>query len=158
MTRELETRAAIVAEAKSWIGTPYHEFARVKGAGVDCAQLPIAVYHACGIIPNLNPAYSQQWMLHRDEELYLGEIRRFAREIPLESAKPGDLIVWKFGRVYSHSAIVIELPRVIHAVIRGRAVIEANIDQDEDLRKEIRPRLAFSVFDSRGRLLKRAKA
>lgn len=155
MSREAELRAAIVAEAKSWIGTPYHPHARVKGAGVDCAQFPIAVFHECGIIPNLNPDYSQQWMNHRDEERYLAEIRRFAREIKPEAARPGDLIVWRYGRVFSHSAIVVELPLVVHAVIVGRAVILADIERDEDLKKETRPRRAFSVFDKRGRLLKR---
>lgn len=31
-------RAAVVAEARSWIGTPYHNCADVKGAGVDCGN------------------------------------------------------------------------------------------------------------------------
>ena len=29
-------RAAVVTEAKTWIGTPFHHAARVRGAGVDC--------------------------------------------------------------------------------------------------------------------------
>lgn len=150
MSRQADLRAAIVAEAISWERTPYHPHARIKGVGVDCAQLPIAVYSACGCMPPIDPSYSQQWMMHRDEELYLGEIRRFARDIPLEEVRPGDLVVWKFGRVYSHSAIVIEAPLVIHAVLRGRAVIRADMSQDTDLRD--RPRLAFSVFNRRGGL------
>lgn len=155
MTREAELRAAIVAEALSWERTPYLPFGRVKGAGVDCAQFPAAVFAACGIIPEIHPAYSQQWMHHRDEELYLAEIRCHAREIPVDEVKPGDLIVWKFGRTFSHSAIVIEPPLVIHAVIKGGAVIRCNIDEEEDYKAATRPRKAFSVFDVRGRLIKR---
>jgi cell wall-associated NlpC family hydrolase len=145
---ELAIRAAIVAEAISWEGTPYHSHARIKGAGVDCAQLPAAVYSAAGCMPIVHPVYSEQWMMHRDDEIYLSEIRRFAREIAIEAIQPGDLVVWKFGRTYSHSAIVIDPPLVIHAVLKGRAVIRADIDGDEDLRS--RPRMAFSVFNEAG--------
>ena len=38
---EAETRAAIVAEAMSWIGTPYHSHARIKGVGVDLSLIHI---------------------------------------------------------------------------------------------------------------------
>lgn len=44
-------RQAVVAEAKTWIGTGFHHEARIKGAGVDCAQLLIAVFSACGFVP-----------------------------------------------------------------------------------------------------------
>ena len=38
----------------------------------------------------------------------------YAREIPVPPA-PGDIALFKFGRVFSHGAIVIEWPRLIHA-------------------------------------------
>ena len=37
------SRAAVVAEAIAWLGTPYHHRARIKGVGVDCAQLALGV-------------------------------------------------------------------------------------------------------------------
>ena len=36
-----DPRAAVVKEAESWIGTPFHHAARVKGAGIDCLMLPL---------------------------------------------------------------------------------------------------------------------
>lgn len=42
-------RAEIIAEARTWIGTPFHHQASRKHAGVDCGQLVIAVGHALGI-------------------------------------------------------------------------------------------------------------
>ena len=73
------SRAAIVAEAMSWLGTPYAHRQRLKGVGVDCAQLPLAVYRACGLLPEVEPeAYAAQWHLHRGEELYLDTVARFA--------------------------------------------------------------------------------
>ena len=141
---EAEQRAAIVAEAISWERTPYHPHARVKGVGVDCAMLPALVFEATGHCPEVNPEYSEQWMNHRDEELYLAEIRKWAREIDREQLGSGDLVVWKFGRVYSHSAIVIDPPIVIHAVIQGGAVIRADMDRDAELVS--RPRRYFTVI------------
>jgi hypothetical protein len=37
-------KRAQVQEALTWLGIPYHHHARVKGVGVDCAQLLCAVY------------------------------------------------------------------------------------------------------------------
>lgn len=141
---EAEARAAVVAEAMSWIGTPYHSHARVKGVGVDCAQLPAAVYEAVGLIEPVRPEYSPDWMLHRDEEKFLAYVLPQAREIPEADARSGDMIIWRYGRTYSHSAIIIEMPQVVHAVIRGAAVILADVSRDSDLVD--RPRRFFTVF------------
>lgn len=129
------TREMVVAEAKTWLGTPYHDRGRIRGVGVDCAMLPAEVYEAVGIIPHLEPDYSPQWFLHRDSELYLEWVRPHAREIPRERVGPGDFVIWKFGRTYSHGAIVVAPPVIIHAVLRGRAVILDNMDISEDLRE-----------------------
>lgn len=144
MASEVETRTAIVAEALSWLSTPYHHHGRIKGVGVDCAMLPAECYRNVGLIPHLEPEYSPQWMLHRDEEKYLEWVRPYAREITREQAEPGDLAMWKFGRTYSHSAIVIDPPTIIHAVQRCRSVVLGNMDQDADLIG--RPVLYFSLF------------
>ena len=139
------TREEVVREALRWEGTPYHHRARLRGVGVDCAMLPAAVYEAVGLIPHVEPDYSPQWMLHRDEERFLSWVTRFAREIPKAAVGPGDLAIWKFGRCYAHAAIVINLPEVLHAVIRGRAVLRANADRDEELCS--RPVKFFTLFE-----------
>jgi cell wall-associated NlpC family hydrolase len=144
---EAVMRAAIVAEALSWERTPYHHRAKIKGVGVDCAMYPAAVFSAVGLIPDITPEYSPQWMLHRDEEQFLGWVREYAVEIEREQVGPGDFAIWKFGRCYSHGAIVIDLPEVIHAVIVGGGVIRANIDRDEELRS--RPVKFFTLFGDR---------
>jgi cell wall-associated NlpC family hydrolase len=126
-------RASIVAEALSWEGTAYHPGARIKGVGCDCAQLPAATYIALGLIPDINPQYTQDWMMHRDEEKFLSFVTPYAREITRDEAGPGDFVIWKFGRTFSHSAIVIDLPEVIHAAIKGASVFRTNMDQDSDL-------------------------
>lgn len=138
------TREEVVREALTWEGTPYHHHARIKGVGVDCAQLPAAVYEAVGLIPHLNPEYSEQWMMSRDEELYLSYVFPHAVEIERSQVGPGDFAIWKYGRTYSHGAIVIDGPWVIHAVVRARAVVRANMDEEEELKR--RPARFFTVF------------
>ena len=118
MNIEAEQRAAVVAEAWSWMLTPYHHNARVKGVGVDCAQLPIACYAASGLIPDdLDPIYSPQWHLHRSEEKYVDWVMKFAREITDAELQPGDLTLWKWGRTYSHGGVVVGTDLVIHSYI-----------------------------------------
>ena len=146
-SEEAAARAAIIKEALEFVGTPYHHHGRVKGVGIDCAMLPAECYRNVGLIPHLDPEYSPQWMMHHDEEAYLDWVRPYAREITFEELQPGDLAMWKFGRTYSHSAIVIEPPTVIHAMRRAGAVVLADMTNDADLIN--RPALYFSLFGAR---------
>ena len=71
MTDEAAQRAAVIAEARTWIGTPFHDVACVKGAGVDCAHFVHAAYTGAGIFEDLGiERYDPQWFLHRDEDLW----------------------------------------------------------------------------------------
>ena len=119
-------RSALVDAAKAWLGTPYHHRAAVKGAGADCALFPVAVYKECGILPAAYepPEYSSQWHLHRSEEVYVQEIEKFCGELCAEAGQmaapppqPADFMVVQFGRTYSHGAIVLDWPMVIHSYI-----------------------------------------
>jgi cell wall-associated NlpC family hydrolase len=123
MTEIEASRAAVTAEAEAWIGTPFHHQGRVKGAGVDCAMLLAEVYERCGLVAHFDPGYyPPDWHLHRDAERYLDRLLLYARELdrlPL----PGDACVFRFGRTFSHGAIVISWPRIIHAYwAAGRVV------------------------------------
>lgn len=114
---EQEQREAVAREARTWLLTKYHHHARIKGVGVDCAQLPIAVYSAVGLIPEMTPAYSEQWHLHRSEELYVQHVLQHGREIARDEVRTGDLVLWRWGRTYSHGGIVLDFPMVIHAYV-----------------------------------------
>lgn len=140
------SREDVVREALRWEGTPYHPNGRLIGVGVDCAMFPAEVYEACGLVPHLEPDYNSQWHLHRNAEKYLEWVRPHAREIPEDQLGPGDFVIWKFGRTYSHGAIVIDVPQVIHAVLLGRAVIRDSMETCEDLRT--RARLCFTLWES----------
>jgi len=112
---EQNQRLAVLAEARSWLRTPYHHMGRVKGAGVDCAMLPAEVYAACGLIPVQEVEhYPMDWHLHQTGERYLAQVLRHAHEVA--TPKPGDLVLWRYGRCLAHGAIVLGWPQIIHAV------------------------------------------
>ena len=58
MESEGAERVAVVAAARSWLGTPYHHAADVKGrkGGVDCAMLLVRVYCDLGLVEPFDPA------------------------------------------------------------------------------------------------------
>jgi cell wall-associated NlpC family hydrolase len=142
---EADGRAAIVTEALSWIATPYHHGARLKGVGVDCAQFVLAVYAGVGLIPDFDPeAYPHDWHLHRDAERYMTQVERFAHEVAICDIKPGDVMLFKFGRAFSHGAIVTKYPQVIHAVLSSGSVTLGDADRDHDLIG--RPVRAYSIW------------
>jgi cell wall-associated NlpC family hydrolase len=117
-------RAAVVGEARQWLRTPYHHMGRVKGAGVDCATLLAEVYARAGVIETVAiPFYPPDWHLHRDAERYLGFVIEQAREVPA-APLPADIALWRFGRCFSHGAIVIDWPIVIHAYAGRGCVLE----------------------------------
>jgi cell wall-associated NlpC family hydrolase len=132
----------IITEAMDWIGTPYMHHARVKGAGVDCAQFPIAVYSACSVFEAFDLDYGHQWHLHRDDERYLDYVQGIGDAITREDVRAGDFAIWKWGRSFSHGGIMLDEARVIHAYI-GVGVTIDEIDRNEELK--VRPRLFFRL-------------
>jgi cell wall-associated NlpC family hydrolase len=130
-------RDNIVRAAKEWLGTPYHHHAQIKHAGADCAMFPLAVYQECGVLPReyRPPEYSVQWHLHRSEELYLKEIEKFVVEIDAPP-QPADFIVFQFGRTFSHGAIVVDWPIVIHSYIPHGVLLSDALRDGELLSRE----------------------
>ena len=126
---------AIVEEAMRWIGTPYHHQGDVLGVGVDCAMLPVRVFTSLGLIPaDFDPRpYPPDWMLHRDEERYLGHIEQFARKV--DDPMPGDISLYRVGRCIAHGGIVINEQEMIHACIRARRVLRAEIEAGSSTHK-----------------------
>lgn len=123
---EITERQAVVAEALSWIGTPYVNHGRVKGAGADCAMLPAEVYEATGMVEHVDVGYySPMWHLNRKAEKFLETVEKYADRV--ESPLPGDMVIYKFGKAFAHGAIVVKWPKIVHAVL-NLSVIEDDGD------------------------------
>lgn len=118
-------RQAVLAIARTWLKTPWHHRARVKGAGVDCAQILIAVYAEAGLVDEFDTGdYPPDWMMHRSQERFLEFVRQYADQV--EDPLPGDLALYFVGRCFSHGAIVTAWPEIIHASNRDRMVCYAD--------------------------------
>ncbi|HEY1982482.1 MAG TPA: hypothetical protein VGH13_20590 [Xanthobacteraceae bacterium] len=144
---ESAQRAAVVAEARSWIGTPYHNCADIKGVGVDCGMLLVRVFVDTGLCPAFDPRpYPVDWHLHRSEERYLGFVFDRGREVV--SALPGDVMVLRYGRCYSHGGIVSRSSPLttIHAYHPARSVVEEEIGQNAVLANTARRPRFFSFW------------
>ncbi len=139
----MSTREQVIAEARTWLGTPYHHHARVKHVGVDCAQLLLAVYPACGLAPAIDVGhYSTQWHLHRSEEIYLGWLDQYA--FRTAAPRPGDVAIWQFGRTYSHAGIIVSDTDVVHALRDARCVTVTSM-RDQPLAG--RPVMYYTLFE-----------
>jgi len=130
---EAALRVAIVLGAESWLGTPYHAHARIRGraGGVDCINLLAEVYGTLLLVPlDACPSYYPvDWHLHHTTELYLDGVAKYAREFdgpPLA----GDVVLFKTGRAFGHAAIVTDWPNGIHASSKDRVVTRADLMQD----------------------------
>lgn len=81
-------RDAIVAEARSWLGTPWHHRQMKKGVGVDCVHFPLAVYQSFGKLLDLvMPEYN----LTPDGKTLIGMCDRYLERT--DKMQEGDLIV-----------------------------------------------------------------
>lgn len=110
---------------------------------MDCLQLLCAVYENVGIVEHVDPGfYVQDFMLHRDAERFLDGLSHYAREIA-GAPLPGDIALFRYGRCFSHGAIVTAWPVVIHANFMARAVTWGNAALSP---LAGRPARFFSVF------------
>lgn len=123
LTRKQQQK--IIQEAVTWLKTPYHSGARLKGVGVDCGQFLIGVFENAGYLEpgECDPGYyPHEIHLHREEEKYLEWILKYCD--PVEGdPQPGDIAMFRFGKSSSHAAIVIDWPMVIHSYIRRGVII-----------------------------------
>jgi NlpC/P60 family putative phage cell wall peptidase len=119
-------RSAIIAEARSWIGTPYRHQASLKGVGCDCLGLVRGVWRALyGAEPEAVPAYTRDWAeAARGEPLAQAGFRHLA-PVALDAVAPGDVLLfrWRAGMTAKHAAIVSAPSQMIHAH-DGAAVAE----------------------------------
>jgi cell wall-associated NlpC family hydrolase len=125
---ERRQRGMVVKEARSWIGTRYHNQGDIKGIGVDCGMLLVRVFVDTGLCEPFDPRpYADDWYLHRAEERYLGFI--FDRTKEVAAPLPGDVMVFRYGRCYAHGGIVTssEPLTIVHAFQPSGRVLEEDV-------------------------------
>lgn len=144
MGDEIAERIGVVTAAQGWLNTRWHHRAAVRRVGsdrggIDCAMLLYQAHVEPGLIePFEIEGYPADWAQHRDEERFLGVVERYAKRVDdseLSLAErgrdfrvlPGNVLIFKWGRTFSHGAIVSLWPNVIHASLPARCVLEEAI-------------------------------
>ena len=120
-----QERAAILAEAVRWIGTPYCHQASRRQVGADCLGLIIGVWNALATTPLVLPRVDQKsWAQHAQGEPLLDGLRQMLVSRPLREAQPGDVLAlrWRRGWPASHLAILMDDGTIVHAYEGGRVV------------------------------------
>ena len=126
------TVSAILAEALSWVGTPYRHQGSRKGVGCDCLGLVLGVWRAVyGAAPELPGAYAPDWAEAGEQDLFLDAMRRHCREKPLDAMSPGDLLLfrWRPHLPAKHAGILVEQNRFIHAYQGNAVTVSALVPQ-----------------------------
>lgn len=93
------TRTAMVAYAKQFLGNPYVYGGTSLTEGADCSGFTMRIYEHFGIDTGRSS---------RDQAAK-------GREIPIESAQPGDLLFYASGDYINHVAMYVGGGQIIHA-------------------------------------------
>jgi hypothetical protein len=138
-------------------------------------MLIVRVFVDTGLCAPFDPRpYPPDWHLHRGEERYLGFV--FDRCHEVETPRPGDVAVYRFGRCYSHGGIVTEIVparasglqsvgdgrdrpdagaragdiKIVHAYAQHRRVVEEQVSRNSVLCEVKRAPRYFSLWKSEG--------
>jgi NlpC/P60 family putative phage cell wall peptidase len=123
------SRAAIIAEARTWIGTPYRHQASLKGAGADCLGLIRGVWRGIyGDEPELPGPYTPNWAEETASETLRDAARRHLIEIDKREFRAGDVVLIRMRDAgpAKHAAIMSGQATIIHAYDR-HAVAENHL-------------------------------
>lgn len=86
----------VIAAARSWLGTPYHDQASLKGVGCDCLGLARGVWReVVGHEPFPIPPYSRDWGESGPREVLAEGARKMMLEVPVAGAPPGALVLFR---------------------------------------------------------------
>jgi NlpC/P60 family putative phage cell wall peptidase len=125
------TRAAVVDEARRWLGTPFHHQAHTRGVGADCLGMVGGVAIALGLYPA--EAWATIWAQHAgyartpDGSTLEAVCRRYL--VPAgHLMQPGDVLLMRFSRDPQHMAILVPYAHgglaMVHAYSRAGRVVE----------------------------------
>ena len=111
----------VIAAARSWLGTPYHDQASLQGVGCDCLGLVRGVWReVVGAEPFPIPPYSRDWGETGPNEILAEGARRMMPEIACSEAGPGALVLFRMKprAIAKHAGILTGPGAFLHAYER----------------------------------------
>lgn len=124
MAKRKVKRADILAEARTFIGTPFHHQGRVKGAGVDCAGVVIGTADALGLLTDFE---DKPYAKSPSADQLRTTLKNYLIEIPISEAKAGDVLLFAFDREPQHVAFLTDIG-ILHAYAQVRKCVEHSLD------------------------------
>ena len=112
---------AVIAAARAWLGTPYHDQASLRGVGCDCLGLARGVWRdLIGAEPQAVPPYSRDWGETGAREVLAEGARAMMIEIPVTEISPGALVLFRMAprAISKHVGILTSDESFIHAYDR----------------------------------------
>lgn len=116
----------LVAEARTWIGTPYHHGGRLRGSGCDCVSFTVSLLESMGmagiVLPEvykIRPDGTLLSHLERNRDLY--------REVSVDDIRAGDVVLIRLYKQPQHFGLYTGDGTVIHADMR-HGVVESAFD------------------------------
>jgi NlpC/P60 family putative phage cell wall peptidase len=127
----------IVAQARTWLGTPFHHQARLKGKGCDCLGLIVGVVDELGLKDRNGmklAAYDEVTYSKEPDGAYLiQKLTGLLEEVPIAEARAGDLALFKVRENPQHLAILTDYEGglgMIHSFAPSRRVVEHRLDDE----------------------------
>ena len=120
--------ALVIATARSWLGTPYHDQASLKGVGCDCLGLARGVWReVVGDEPFPIPPYCRDWGETGCREVLADGARRMMPELDPSDARPGALVLFRMvpRAIAKHVGILTGPDTFLHAYERLGVIEEA---------------------------------
>lgn len=117
----------ILAEARTWLGTPFLHGASLKGKGCDCVGFVVGVWRACGYeLPDI-PPYTSDWPYQSGDPLLLQAQRYLTLKEPT-AWSAGDVLFfrWRPHEPVGHVALASSTSTMIHAH-EGACVTEVHM-------------------------------
>lgn len=117
------SRDEIIAEARTWIGTPFKHQGRLKGVGVDCVGVIVGVAKSLNIL-DYNPTnYSRL----PNMQVMGDALNKLLIEIDIKDAKIGDIYWMKFRESAQHLAFKTDIG-ILHATSQAKKCIETSLN------------------------------
>ncbi len=127
----------IVVQARTWLRTPFHHQARLKGKGCDCLGLIVGVVDELGLKDSTGmklAAYDEVTYSKEPDGAYLiQKLTGILTEVPIADARAGDLALFKVRENPQHLAILTDYEGTlgrIHCYAQARRVVEHRLDDD----------------------------